>query len=366
MNIRFFEKKQQRLLSCNFIIPIGTTSRCKTKKNFAHLIEHLIFRGHPKLNQCEFMEKIESFGAIINAFTDDRHTVIFVRVDKKYLMKVVELVYEAICKFEISEKDLEEETKIVNLEEKQQYIERYILDQVLEFESETEKIDISEILEIYRKCYKVENWTLLIVGELDELSKREIYKYSTIEKFAETVKPYNVLIPKESKYMMCANDTQKYFVYYHPFTKLCDKVYVKIIKHLLVSGFSSYFYREIVEKRGYSYSIGFQDLYYDRTAFIIYCNCSDENINDIYKLFTEVFETSEFFDTLSNEDLYRAIKMTITEYRLKSENISSLVQDIIESIILDTRFEDFDKIVDMLTERESREILEDIKKILFG
>lgn len=32
MNIRFFEKKQQRLLSCNFIIPIGTTSRCKTKK----------------------------------------------------------------------------------------------------------------------------------------------------------------------------------------------------------------------------------------------------------------------------------------------------------------------------------------------
>ncbi len=57
--------------------------------------------------------------------------------------------------------------------------------------------------------------------------------------------------------------------------------------------------------------------------------------------------------------------MTITEYYLKAESLSSMVQDRIAVFLADRKFVDFDEIIKGLLRRSEREVRELVKSLLF-
>lgn len=367
MNIQFFEKKGQKLISCNFVIPIGTNQTWKDKGSFAHLVEHLIFKGHPKLTQYELMQQIEGIGGIINASTDSMHTEIFARVEERYLVEVVKLVYEAIVAFDISSEDIEEETEIIEIEESQIYEDEEILNTVLGL-NETKlisKFNEEELREIYHTNYDINNWTLILVGEVKEQTKREIERYATSKK-DKIFENIGVQIPDSAKYEAVIVGDEAYFTYYHPCRELCDKVNMKIIKYLLTSGMSSYFYKTLVDENAYTYQISFRDVYYDRVGFVIFLACEEKNMDMIRKAFEHVFATPDFIVTLTDKEIRRAINMTITEYYLKSESVSSWVRDRIDSLLMCRSFIDYDEIINSLSKKSEKEIKAQIKSLLFA
>lgn len=367
MNILYLKNECQRLISCNFVIPIGLNYTWEGNGGFAHLVEHLIFRGHPELTQYDLMQKIEGFGGIMNAFTDEIHTEIYIRVEERYLAEVVALVYEAIIMFDISEEDVKEETEIIELEESDIYIDELLLNNILEFGNRktTGKFCKEELKEIYRTYYSVERWTLLIVGEVSNVTKKQLEKYITNKK-GKIIPKTELSIPDSPKYERFYAGNEAYFVYYHPCTKMCDKMYMKIIKYLLTSGLSSHFYKSLVEEKGYTYQITFQDVYYDKAAFVIFFTCEEEVEEEVRAIFDNVFAGPDFIDGIVNEKIRRAINMTITEYCLKEESVSSLVQDMITSLITGRTFVNFKETVGILSRQSEEEIKEQIKTLLFA
>ena len=367
MNIQFFEKKGQRLISCNFIIPVGMNRAWRDKGSFAHLVEHLLFKGHPELTQYGLMQQIEGMGGIMNALTDNTHTEVFIRVEERYLTEVVALVYDAIATFNISEEDLEEEIEIIEIEEGQAYVEEVLLNTVLGLGKKklTGAFSEEELKEIYQTYYDTKNWTLLLVGEVTEQTKKQLEQYAT-KQGKEIFEKVEIQVPASPKYETFIAGDETYFTYYHPCQTLCDKVDMKIIKYLLVSGLSSYFYKILVDENAYTYQILFQDVYYDKAAFVIFFACEENKVEEIRAIFEDLFATSDFIETLTDEEVRRAMNMTITEYYLKSESVSSLVQDIIASMLMDRQFMDFDETINSLSEQSEKEVRERIKSLLFA
>ncbi len=366
MNIQFLEKKGQRLISCNFIIAIGMNYTWKENGSFAHLVEHLLFKGHPKLTQYDFMQKIESLGGIMNALTDDKHTEVFVRVEERYLAEVVALMQKAISMFDISEEDVKEEADIIEIEESQIYVEELLMNNILEFGDKkmTGTFCRDELKEIYRTYYSIENWTLLIVGDVTEATRKQLEKYATNQKGRVDTRT-KLSVPDLPKYGRFYVEDESYFVYYHPCTTMGDKMDMKIIKYLLTSGLSSYFYKTLVAENSYTYQIIFQDVYYDKAAFVIFFICEEEALEEIQVIFDEVFAIPDFIDNLTDEEMRRAINMTITEYCLKAESVSSLVQDKISSLLTGRTFVDFEETIGILSVQSENEIKERIKTLLF-
>lgn len=181
MNIKFFDIAEKQLLSCNFVIPVGINTIYKKYCNFAHLIEHLIFHGHPKFSQYSLMDKIEQMGGIINAITEEDHTEIFFRVSEEYVEDAIELLYQAIREFAISNENIDAEYNIVRIEERQKNDDPVmdVRNRLLSSKMNdicTQKLSFEVLNKIYKDLYHIENWQLLIVGEVSQEKKRNIRK----------------------------------------------------------------------------------------------------------------------------------------------------------------------------------------------
>lgn len=368
MNIYFIEMKKQKLISCNFIIPVGMNDKWRKNKSFAHLIEHLLFRGHPNFDQFHLMQKIENFGGIINACTDDKHTEVYVRVEEKHLVEVVDLLYEAIASFDISLEDIQEERRIIGIEEEQDYVGEMIQNNILGFEKKyTAIFSKKELKEIYRKYYQLNKWHLLIFGDVSEDTKKYIKKYLNDQKEEKEEKEQKKIIhiPDYPIYKKIYDGLDTYFVYYHPLSKMCEKRDMKIIKYLLTSGLSSRLYKLLVDENSYTYQINFRDIYYDRPAFIIFFVCRDKDFEELRSIFENIFTKPGFTDCLMEVELIRAINMTVTEYYLKSESVSSFIQDYIASFLAKVPFIDFEQTIKILLEQDTKELKDRLKKFLF-
>ncbi|MDD2477272.1 MAG: insulinase family protein, partial [Dysgonamonadaceae bacterium] len=185
MNIVFFDDLEQDIVSINFVVPIGTKTIYKGKKNnFAHLVEHLLFHGHPELTQYELMLQIEQMGGLVNAGINSYYTELYARVHKKYVIETINLLSRAINCFSIRREEYESEKKIIAVEEKMQLTnENALLDVVLdEFFEKFPKSAIpsfNNIKKLYKEIY--DNWTIIIIGKLCENEKKMISSIFTAD-----------------------------------------------------------------------------------------------------------------------------------------------------------------------------------------
>ena len=79
-----------------------------------------------------------------------------------------------------------------------------------------------------------------------------------------------------------------------------------------------------------------------------------------------MFASPDFIETLTDKEVRRAINMTVTEYYLKSESVSSFVRDRIDSMLTDRSFTDFDEVAEGLSRKSEKEVKERIKSLLFA
>ena len=105
--------KNTSLVHCGYII--GTGSRDENQKNngIAHFIEHTVFKGTSNRKSYQILNRIESVGGELNAYTSREKTCFYSMVSKKYFDRSVELLTDVVFNPIFPANEIEKEKNVI-------------------------------------------------------------------------------------------------------------------------------------------------------------------------------------------------------------------------------------------------------------
>jgi zinc protease len=162
------------------------------KSGYAHLFEHLMFRGTEKMSSAEYERKMQSFGADNNAFTTEDFTLYVPTLPKESLPELVRLEAERFMHLSYKEAAYKDETGAVLGEyNKTAANPRFSMSEALQslaFTAHTYghtvigwKLDVEAMpaayeysREFFRRFYTPDDCTIFVVGDVDRAAVRDM------------------------------------------------------------------------------------------------------------------------------------------------------------------------------------------------
>ena len=188
-----FEKREQSgVVAAQIWVKVGSKYEDEKVAGITHFIEHLIFKGTEKLEGNAFATRIESLGGMVNAFTSYDNTVYHIIIPKKAFEEGLDLLIESVEHPAFPADEIEKERKVI-LEEikmgeddpqRKLFNELFSISYqghpygrpVIGFNETVRSITRADILDYYKSHYTPDNMTVVIVGDFDETTTKEIVR----------------------------------------------------------------------------------------------------------------------------------------------------------------------------------------------
>ena len=111
-----------RVMHCGFVLDIGSRDEKKTQQGLAHFWEHMAFKGTNKRKAFHIINRLDSVGGELNAFTTKEKIFFYASVLSKYFDMAVELLTDITFDSIFPEKQIEKE-RVVILDEMAMYLD---------------------------------------------------------------------------------------------------------------------------------------------------------------------------------------------------------------------------------------------------
>lgn len=98
---------------CGFVINTGSRDELPEESGMAHFIEHAIFKGTLKRKTHHILNRIDSVGGEINAFTTKEHTNVYASFTSLYFERAVDLLTDIVFFSTFPEKELQKEKEVI-------------------------------------------------------------------------------------------------------------------------------------------------------------------------------------------------------------------------------------------------------------
>lgn len=336
------------------IINSGSRDETESQSGLAHFIEHLIFKRTEKRNTNQILNRLESVGADLNAYTTKEYTCIHASLLNPYLDRTLELFNDIVFHSTFPEEEMDKEKGVI-LDEIASYLdqpEEAIYDDFedLVFEGHplgrnilgsTESVNHlsqQDIKDFIAANYHTDKIVVAVLGNytLSKAVKIFTKHYDNIpqnlhhdSRTAPSKAP--VVIRTDQKPIMQAHTmigSQAYSLH-HPY-----KTGLLLLNNLLCgTGMSSILNLQIREKHGIAYSIesGYSPLS-DTGIFTVYFGTDKEKVDKalslIYKEFKKLRE-----NPLTEVQLQKAKNKFIGQIALGEENRIGLIVSMAKSLI---------------------------------
>jgi predicted Zn-dependent peptidase len=109
-----------RLVHCGFVLNIGSRDEDKEQEGLAHFWEHMAFKGTHKRKSFHIINRLESLGGELNAYTTKEKICFYASVLKDHYSKAAELLFDITFNSTFPEKQIEKERQVI-LEEMAMY-----------------------------------------------------------------------------------------------------------------------------------------------------------------------------------------------------------------------------------------------------
>ncbi|HET9369851.1 MAG TPA: pitrilysin family protein [Vicinamibacterales bacterium] len=251
---------------------VGSKDEKPGRTGFAHLFEHLMFKGSRNVRPDQHPSWITSVGGQANAFTDEDATVYWETVPAQYLPLVLWLEADRMGSLEVSEDKFVTEREVVKEERRMRYenqpfgrLPEIIYDkaftthpykhQTIGSMQDLEAASISDVRAFYDTYYVPNNATLTLVGNFDTKQAQEL-----VQRYFDRVprgKPVPRDIPKEPEHtaesVFTVNESwplPAVVVSYHiPHDGHPDAYPLHVLAKILSDGDSSRIYRSLVYEK---------------------------------------------------------------------------------------------------------------------
>jgi zinc protease len=164
---------------------VGSKDEKAGRTGFAHLFEHLMFKGSKNVRPDQHPSIVTSLGGQANAFTDDDATVYWETVPSQYLPLALWLEADRMASLDVSEEKFRTELEVVKEERRQRFenqpfglLSELIYDkaftthpykhQTIGSMADLEKASIADVRAFHDTYYVPNNATLALAGDFDQ------------------------------------------------------------------------------------------------------------------------------------------------------------------------------------------------------
>lgn len=372
------------ILHCGLYVHAGTRDEPEGKNGLAHFIEHVLFKGTTTRKPFHILNRLESVGGEINAFTTKEETCLHASVLPEHFGRALELISDVMLNSTFPEKEIRKEKEVI-LDEIRSCMDNpaeQIYDDfeemvfkghplalpILGSEDSVKALDRKDILSFMEEVYSNENMVLSVVGELSEQKIRMVAeKYIGI---------FNFKGRRQRKKLELENKPAKKEIGNRNFQAHCmlggpayDYFSPKRITLILLNnmlggpGMNSRLNLNLREKHGIAYNLySCYTPYSDAGLTGVYIGTDNQNIErSISITLRELKNLRE--KKLGKLQLSQAKRQLIGQIALNQESRSGLMQVIGKSVLsygkVETLEEVFSKI-NRITEEELLEVANEV------
>lgn len=367
--IRVFAEKIPYAESVSVGVWVGNGSRNERaeENGMSHFIEHMVFKGTQTRSAADIALLMDSVGGHLNAFTTRECTCFYARTLSEHTKTAMDVLSDMVFMPLISQKDMDLERRVV-FEEIAMYEdspEDVVYDlfseavwgntpmgrPILGTEETLSCVTPESMREYMREHYTKDSIVIAVAGGFDE----EKLFYELEEYFGERKVLGHKVEFEPAKYTPARLGAKRDFeqvqlvVGFNGIDVYDDRVYSLLaFNNVFGSGMSSRLFQNIREKHGLVYSIGAgHSAYADTGTFDISAATSPENVERVAEL-TEAEIKRIKREPLSDEEIERAKIQLKGNYLLSREGISSRMQAIGRSALLNRPLRSRDEIIEKI------------------
>ncbi len=109
-----------KIVHCGIMLDIGSRDESAAIQGIAHFWEHMAFKGTPTRNAFHILNRLESVGGELNAFTDKEKIMFYASVRTEHFMRAADLLTDIAFHASFPENHIHRERKVI-LEEMSMY-----------------------------------------------------------------------------------------------------------------------------------------------------------------------------------------------------------------------------------------------------
>lgn len=276
LQVILHEDKSDPIVAVSIAFHVGSNRETPGRTGFAHFFEHMLFQRSENLPRQSFFKKINEFGGTFNGGTWNDGTIYFETVPKDALEKVLWMESDRMGFFinTVSSAGLEKEKGVVKNEKRQRVDNQpyghtnYVINKALypkehpynwtvigELE-DLQNATIDDVKDFYKKWYGPNNATLVIAGDIDKSSVKELVdKYFGELKTGPTVETIQPMPGKVAKTVDLyhedefAKTPELRMVFPTVENYHADQYALDILANILSNGKSSQLHKVVVEEK---------------------------------------------------------------------------------------------------------------------
>ncbi|MGO4876492.1 M16 family metallopeptidase [Pedobacter psychrotolerans] len=367
------------------IINTGSRDEAEHKAGLAHFIEHLIFKRTEKRSTNQILNRLESVGADLNAYTTKEYTCVHASFLNPYLDRTLDLFNDIIFHSTFPEEEMDKEKSVI-LDEIASYLdqpEEAINDDfedmlfaghplgnnILGTTDSVQNFIREDVIAFRKANYRTNEIVVAVIGNysLNNVVKKGIKHFADVEENTPAkhrakpvlLKPVTTTIYKPIMQAHCIVGTQTYSTYQD------SKVGLMLLNNYFGgNGMSSVLNLQIREKYGIAYTIesNFSPLS-DTGIFSIYFGTDKEKQEKALALiFKEIKKLKE--KPLNDLQLQKAKNKFIGQIALGEENRIGLIISMAKSLIDHDKIDSLETVFKKINAVNTRQIAEIVDEVL--
>lgn len=319
---------------CGAVINTGTRDELPSESGYAHLVEHMLFKGTSKYSSSQIISRMEDVGGEMNAYTTKEETVVYAAFLSRYLDRCFNLISDMVLDSLFDEKCLKKEIDVI-LEEIDSYRDNpaeQILDDfenliyagnplgrnILGDRKSLRHVNRKRIMDFYKRTYTPDQMVFFIMGNytpsrVKSLAEKRFENLTTVtrsyerERLAEYV-PQIKSVRNHTRQVHYIMGGRSY-----SFTDKSRFAFI-LLNHLLGGDFmSSRLNMSVREKEGLVYEIcSNYTTYADTGNWNIYFGCDHDKVEKVTQLVHS--ELKKLIDTPVSDRELKLTKRRLLSY----------------------------------------------------
>lgn len=272
LTLLFLENHQAPVTSINICVRVGSRYETNTEAGICHLIEHMLFKGTPKLAPGELAKQIEASGGDVNAYTSFDETVYYCTLSSRHSVKGLKIMADAVLNSLIDSTELDREREVVieeilrGKDSPSRVLSEALFDKayqnhhygrpIIGFEKNIRNFSRDFVYNFYRRWYVPENMVVVIGGDFKTETMRQHCQeiFASLPKRKPPSNPCPLEKPQRSaRAVTVQNPVQGHNMamgFHSPALEHTDIASLDILSHVLGEGENSRLGQEVYEKRG--------------------------------------------------------------------------------------------------------------------
>ncbi|MFV0417666.1 MAG: M16 family metallopeptidase [Dysgonomonas sp.] len=364
---------------CGFVINAGTRDELAEEYGMAHFVEHMLFKGTTKRRSHHIINRMETVGGELNAYTNKEETVIYSVFLEQHFQRAIELISDLTFHSEFPQTEIEKEIEVI-IDEIHSYEDNpseLIFDEFENLVFEGSQIghnilgevdilqgfDTAKSRQFVDRYYVPSNIVFFSLGHTDfkkvvylaekYLSDIAVSAYLNNRIVPNEARPVHRKIDKETSQVHALIGCRSYSIH-DPKRKV-----LHLLNNILGGpGMNNRLNVSLREKRGYVYNVDSMATAYTDTGILsIYFGCDKRNADKCVELvYKELKKLRD--EKLTASQLAAAKKQLIGQIGIMNDNHENLSLSIGKSFLHYNHFNSMEEVVNRIESVTSEQIQE--------